>query len=383
MTANKPDYMKPTFYHLIITLVLAAVVGACDTASPDEKEARLNELKEQQAALTKEIEKLEAEIKKSNPDATTVKAKAVGVDVIKTSPFNHYVQTQARVESENNILVSARTMGVVTRVLVKEGDAVKKGQVLAQIDNSVIQRGIETAKTQLELAAAVYERQKNLWDQKIGSEVQFLQAKTSKEALEKQIASLQEQNEMTRITAPIDGTVDAVAVKVGENIAPGMPAVRVVNNQALKLKAGVSEAYATRINKGDRVIVTLLELGKQLEARVSFVGRTIDPLSRTFDVEVDVPSHADLRPNMTATIKIIFQTEKEAIVVPVSVIQNINDEKVVYLAVKDGDHVKAQRKVVTVNGVYGGNASVTGLETGDTLVTVGYQSLNDGDYIKI
>ncbi len=377
--------MKPTFYNRIIVLFAAGVMAACSAASPDEKEERLSKLKEQHADLTAEIEKLEAEIAAANPDSAQadVKAKSVGVEVVKPGPFNHYVQTQAQVQSENNVHVSARSMGVVTKVYVNEGDAVKKGQVLAQIDNSVITRGIETAKTQLQLATAVFERQKNLWEQKIGSEVQFLQAKTNKETLEKQLASLQEQNEMTRITAPISGTVDAVSVKVGENIVPGMPAVRVVNNADLKLNAKVSEAYATRIGKGNRVIVDIVELGKQIEARVTFVGRTIDPLSRTFDVEVELPSNPDLRPNMTATVKVIFQTEDKAMVVPVSVIQTINDEKVIYLAEKDGNQIRARRKVVTVNGVYGGMASITGIDPGDTLITVGYQSLNEGDFVKI
>lgn len=188
---------------------------------------------------------------------------------------------------------------------------------------------------------------------------------------------------MTRITAPFAGVVDRVSVKVGENIAPGMPAVRVVNNDDLKLTAKISEAYVTRVKKGDRAVVDVVELGKQFETKVTFAGRTIDPLSRTFDVEVSLPSDPDLRPNMTATVRIIFQTEENAVVIPVGAIQNINDEKVIYIAEKDGKNLKARRKVVTVKGVYGGMASVEGVKPGDTLITVGFQSLNEGDFIKI
>src|SRR5690606_21280412 len=207
----------------------------------------LEELRKQHAQLSDEIRKLEAEIAAENPDTLAVRAKDVSVSVLKARPFDHYVQTQGRVESEYNMLVSAKTMGVVTAVYVREGQNVSKGQTLAQLDNSVILRNIAARKAQLALATSVFERQQKLGDQKIGTEVQYLQAKTNKESLEKQLQSLQEQNEMTRIKAPISGTVDQVVVKIGENISPGMPAVRIVNNADLKLTADVSEAYVTRI----------------------------------------------------------------------------------------------------------------------------------------
>jgi RND family efflux transporter MFP subunit len=238
-------------------------------------------------------------------------------------------------------------------------------------------------EAQLELATSVYERQKNLWDQKIGTEVQFLQAKTNKESLEKQIASLREQNDKTRIKAPISGSVDAVFAKVGENIAPGVPAFQVVNASDLKIQAQISEAYVTDIKKGDKALVNISELKKEVEAKVTFVGRTIDRLSRTFSVEIELPSDPDLRPNMTATARIIFESKESAVVVPVNLIQEINDEKVVYIAQQKGSQMVATRKVINVKGVYGNRAEVTGLSAGDKIITVGYQGLNDGDFIKV
>lgn len=385
MTAQNNKYMNSTFYNRLFVIVIAGLLAACSAGSSDgDKNARLEKLKTQQAELSKEITKLEEEIAKENPDSTAaVRSKEVAVTDLAQKKFDHYVQTQGTIESENNTLVSAKSMGVVTSVLVSEGDQVTKGQTLAQIDNSVIVRSIESMKSQLELATSVYERQKNLWDQKIGTEVQFLQTKTNKESLEKQLASVQEQNEMTRIKAPINGTVDEISVKVGENIAPGMPAVRVVNTSDLKLKARVSEAFVTKIKKGNKVVVNVSELGRDIPATVTFVGRTIDPMSRTFDVEVKIPSDAELRPNMTATVKVIFHTSPDALVIPVNVIQEINNEKVVYIAQAKGKQTIAVRKVVTVDGVYGGFAQVKGLSAGDKLITVGYQGLNDGDYVKI
>ena len=373
------------YFRIAFAVVIAVFLAACSaTTREDDKKARLAELKEEQANLTKEIQKLEAEIVEENPDSlVAMRAKDVAVSELALQKFDHYVQTQGHIESDNNVLVSAEMMGVVTNVYVTEGQAVSKGQVLAQVDNSVISRNIESMEAQLELATSVYQRQKNLWDQKIGTEVQFLQAKTNKESLEKQLASLREQKDKTKIKSPISGTIDAISVKVGENIAPGMPAVRVVNTSDLKIQAPVSEAYVTDIKKGDKVLVSISELGKEVEAKVTFVGRTIDRLSRTFNVEVALPSKPDLRPNMTATVKIVFHSDPAAVVVPINIIQEINDEKVVYIAEEKGKYMVATRKVITVDGVYGNLAHVNGLSAGDKLITVGYQGLNDGDYIKI
>lgn len=382
---NTP-YMKLRMYpRILFFMIVAVLLAACSATTPDDdKRARLAKLKEEQASLTKEIQKLESEIAKENPDSLVVKrAKDVGVSELELQTFNHYVQTQGHIESENNVLVSAEMMGVVTQVPVNEGQRVSKGQVLAEIDNSVISRNIESMEAQLELATSVYERQKNLWDQKIGTEVQFLQAKTSKESLEKQLASLREQKDKTRIKAPIGGTVDAVFVKRGESIAPGMPAVRVVNTSDLKIQAPVSEAYVTDIKKGNKVLVSIAELNRDVEAKVTFVSKTIDMLSRTFNVEIALPSDPDLRPNMTATVKVIFKSVPSAVVVPINVVQEINDEKVVYVAEQKGKQLIASRRVITIEGVYGNMAQVSGLKAGDQLITVGYQGLNDGDYIKI
>lgn len=378
--------MKLSIYsRFAFAVTMAALLAACSAATPDDdKNARLTNLKEQQASITREIQKLESELAKENPDSiSNIRAKDVGVSELTLQKFDHYVQTQGHIESDNNILVSAESMGVIRNVYVTEGQYVSKGQVMAQIDNSVISRSMESMEAQLELATSVYERQKNLWDQKIGTEVQFLQAKTGKESLEKQLASLREQKDMTRIKSPINGTVDAISVKVGENIAPGMPAVRVVNTADLKLQARVSEAYITEIKKGNKVLVNISELKKEVEATVTFVSKTIDLLSRTFNVEVDLPSDPGLRPNMTATVKIIFASDPSAVVVPINVIQEINDEKVVYVAAEKGKQTIATRKVITVDGVFGNVAQVKGLNAGDKLITVGYQGLNDGDFIKL
>ncbi len=376
--------MKSTLYSKFLGAAVVAVLAACSAGTPEGgKQARLEELKVQQADLSKEIKSLEAEIAKENPDAITVKSKEVVVTKIEPRSFDYFVKTQGSVEAEDNILVSAKTMGVVTTVYVTEGQQVSKGQVIAQIDNGIILRNIDGMKSQLGLAKTVYERQKNLWDQKIGTEVQYLQAKTNMEGLEKQVASMQEQNSMSRIVAPLSGFVDEVMVKIGQNISPGMPAARVVNTSELKLKANVSEAYVTDIKKGNTVVVSIPELKKDIEAKVSFVGKTIDPLSRTFVVEVKLPSDPNLRPNMTGIIKVIFKTVDDALVVPVNVVQDLNNEKIVFVAEKNGQQTIARKKVVTVDGVYDNMAHVEGVKAGDEIVSFGFQGLNDGQLIKL
>lgn len=376
--------MKSTLYFRLSVIVLAGLLAACSATTPDnEKQARLDKLKAEQATLSKEIKALEDEIAKANPESVTVKTKDVAVSELSTRSFNHYVQTQGSVEAEDNIMLSAKSAGIVNTVYVTEGQQVSKGQVLIQLDNAVIRQNIEVMKSQLDLANIIYNRQKNLWDQKIGTEVQYLQAKSNKENLEKQVASLQEQSDMSKITSPINGAVDEMIAKIGENLAPGMPAVRVINSSNLKLKANISESYVTSIKKGNKVLINIPELNKELDAQVSFVGKNIDPLSRTFIVEIKLPSLADLRPNMTGIVKVIFHTEPSTIVVPVNVVQDINQQKVVYVMEMNGKQAVARKKVVTVDAVYDNLAQVKGLKTGDKIITSGYQGLNDGQPVKL
>ena len=376
--------MKSSIYTRLSVLTLAAVMLACSATTPeDDKQSRLDKLKTERADIEKEIKKLEDEIAKANPDSVAVKTKEVAVTDLAPRSFNHYVQTQGSVDAEDNIMLSAKSMGVVTAVYVTEGQRVTKGQSLVQLDNSVIRQNIEAMKSQLELATAIYNRQKNLWDQKIGTEVQFLQARTNKENLEKQLKSLEEQSDLSRITSPINGTVDMIVAKIGESLSPGMPAVRVINTSDLKLVANVSEAYVTNIKKGNDVLVNIPELNKELKAKVSFVGKNIDQLSRTFSVEIKLPSLQDLRPNMTGVVKIIFHSEPSTLVVPINVVQDINHQKIVYVAETNGKQTVARKKVVTVDAVYDNLAQVQGLKAGDKVITFGYQGLNDGQAIKL
>lgn len=376
--------MKKNIYtNLVGALTIAAVIAGCSSSSKD-KPTQLKELKEQQAKLNSEIKKLEDQIAEETPDSVrSARVKEVVVASLAPRKFDHYVQTQGAVESDLNIQVSAKTPGVITNVLVREGEMVAKGQTLAQIDNTLILAGIAELKSQLELATTVYNRQKNLWDQKIGTEVQFLQAKSTKESLERRLTSLNEQNEMTKIKAPVSGVVDALDVRIGQNIAPGMPAARIVNNSDLKIMARISESYANQLKKGNKVTVSFPDVNREVSSSIAFVARNIDPLTRTFIVEADLPSNPELRPNMTGVVKVVFESNPKALVVPINIVQNVNNEKVVYVAEAKGSGFVARKKVVTLGSVYDNQAEVQGLAAGDKLITVGYQGLSDGEAIKI
>lgn len=375
--------MKPkNYYSFFIILSAAAFLAGC--AASTDKTAQLKKLKEQQTSLIKEIAALEKEVAVANTDSTAVKSKEVVAVELTPRKFDKYVQTQGAVESIDNIVISAKTAGVVTNVYVREGDVVAKGQTLAQIDNSLVVKAIDELKSGLELSKTVYDRQKNLWDQKIGTEVQYLQAKNNKESLEKKLATLQEQLDMTKIKSLISGVVDHVDAKVGQNTAPGTPAFRVINNNDLKISAKVSEAYISVIKKGNKSLVSFSDNDKKIEAQVSFVARNIDPLSRSFIVEIKLPSSAELRPNMSSVVKVIFASVQSALCVPVNVVQEINGEKIVYVAESNGKQLVARKRVVKIDGVYDNFAQViSGLAAGDKVITFGYQGLNDGEFIKI
>lgn len=377
--------MKPSlFIYLSIVLAGSGMLVACSTSTADDKQARLEQLKIEHAQLTKEIQQLEDALALENPDAATVRAKEVEITSLTSKNFDYYIQTQGIVDVEDNIQVSAKSVGVITSILVQEGEKVAKGQILARIDNSLTLRNIEEMKTSLEMANTIYERQGKLWAQKIGTEVQYLQAKNNKESLEKRLATLYTQDEMSRIMAPISGIVDEVNIKEGENIVPGMPSFRVINTADMKVKANISEAYISTIAKGDKVVVHIADLQQVMEAKVTFVGNNINPLSRTFAMEVALPSLPELRPNMAAVIKIIFHHEPSAIVVPVNVVQNVEGEKIVYVAETEGNRTLARKRTVEISDVYDNQVQViSGLNSGDKIITVGFQGLSDGELVNL
>ncbi|HSI89641.1 MAG TPA: efflux RND transporter periplasmic adaptor subunit, partial [Adhaeribacter sp.] len=263
----------------IFSLALLATFSACTSGEAD-KSAELARLKKEQADIQNKIIALEKELNTGGKNTQ----KTVPVSVIKLQPstFNHYVEVQGKVDFEQNVMVSAKVPGVLTSVRVNRGDRVGKGQTLATIDALVLDQSIAEVKSSLELAQTVYQKQKNLWDQKIGTEIQYLTAKNNKESLENKLATLQQQRDQYNIKAPISGLVDEVLPKTGEAVAPGVGIIRVVNPTGTKIVADLSESYATKIKKGDKAIVFLPDLNKEVPATVKVTSQTINQTNRTF-----------------------------------------------------------------------------------------------------
>ena len=268
---------------------------------------------------------------------------------------------------------------------VNEGSRVRAGQVMAEIDDAVLRQSAEEIKTSLSLLTTIYEKQKNLWDQKIGSEVQFLQAKNNKEAQERRLQTLNSQLAQNRITSPINGVVDEVRIKPGESAAPGVGVIRVVNLSGIKVVANVADSYIAAVKKGDAVTIRIPDTEQQLKGKVSFVGQVVNATSRTFPIEVALPNEGQqLKPNMLAVIDINDQTKSNVIVIQQNYVQKSEAGEVVFVAAREGNRQVAKARKIKTGLSYKGNVEVLeGLKAGDQLIAEGYQDLTDGQPISL
>ncbi len=372
---------------VILLFSVISILSAC-SSGPDKttkeleiqkRVAELGELRKSEAEIKAKISALEAEIQLFSADSVK-SGIAVAVLTLKAGVFKNYIDVQGHVDADQNVALSSEMPGTITKINVKTGDEVSVGQVLAETDARAINQQISDLQTNADLVNQIYEKQKNLWEQKIGTEVQFLQAKTNKESMEKKLTAMQEQIRMSKIISPINGTVDAVDVKIGQAVAPGIPAIRVINFSNLKVKSDIAESYASKIKKGNEVIIHFPDTQDSVVAKVDFVSRAINNSSRTFTVEVLLDNKTEYHPNMVARLSINdYQSAETAINIPVRAIQkDENNLEFVYLA--NGNSAKKQ--LIKVGKTYNGKAEITeGLKAGDVLVTLGYDIINDGDAI--
>ncbi|MBM3404466.1 MAG: efflux RND transporter periplasmic adaptor subunit [Bacteroidetes bacterium] len=364
---------------ILILSILVAIAASCGN-QPDDKKSRLAELKKEQEKISAEIKKIEKELGTKNAEQVLF----VSIDTIRRMEFSHFIELQGRIDGNENIAVSPKTPGVVTRIFVKEGDAVRKGQVLAELDAEVLKQTLKEVEGQLDFATELYRKQKNLWDQNIGSEVQYLTAKNNKESLENRIATLKDQIRMSNITAPIDGTIEDIPIKVGQMANVGFPAFRIVNFSEAKAVAEVGEAYSSKVKVGDQVKVFLPDFNEEINRRVTFASKYINPVNRTFMVEVTLPSREVFRANMIAVIRIKDYSNPAAVAVPQNFIQSGNEGQFVFLAQKEGDKTIGKRQFVKTGSTYNGLTEITaGLKENDLIVTAGYQDLYDGQSIMV
>ncbi|MEI7896675.1 MAG: efflux RND transporter periplasmic adaptor subunit [bacterium] len=370
--------MKQIFLVTGILLILAG----CGSKDGDKK-ARLEQLKKEHDKLTEEIVKLEKEI---NPVNTVISTR-VNVDIVAKKTFEHYIEVQGRIDGNENIAVNPRNQGgMVTRILVHEGEAVTKGQVLAELDADVLKQQLTDLKNKLAFVTDLFNRQKSLWDQKIGSEVQYLKAKNDMESTQNGIATLDEQIKMSVISAPISGTVEDIPIKVGQLASPAspIPAFRIVNFSKAKALADVGEAYSSKVQTGDQVKIFLPDLNQELTEQITFSSKYINPTNRTFLVEAALPvTSITFRANMIAVLKIKDYTNPSAIAIPQSYIQNSRNEgQFIFVAAEENGKKVARKRSIIPGVSYNGLTEVTsGLNEGDKIITAGYKDLYNGQPI--
>ncbi|MDO7873398.1 efflux RND transporter periplasmic adaptor subunit [Hymenobacter sp. ASUV-10] len=372
-------------YTAAVLLAGNMLLASCGGDNKDPK-AELEKLKKEQAATQAKIAELET---KTGASAEAAAANITPVSVMKVQPenFKSFLEVQGRVDFDQNATVGARAAGTLTNIRVQRGDRVSKGQVLATVDASVLDANIAELRTRMELAKTIYDKQKGLWAQQIGTEVQYLQAKNNYEALQRNLSTLNQQRSLYNVVAPFAGTVEEVVPKLGEVTAPGAPVVRLASGTGGKILVDVSEAYGNSIKKGDKAVVTIPDLGgEELPATVRVVTRTINATSRTFTVELALANGraADLRPNMVATVRIQNYARQNATVIPVDLVQKDEQNSYVYVVGQADGKSVAQKRIVQIGNTYNGKVEITsGLKNDDQVISGGYQNLNDGQTVKV
>jgi len=378
---------------LMLALALGITAGlltSCGEEKAQDPAGRLKELQAEQARIGAEIQKLQKELRQSGSKtadntAANTKTKVVMALTLEESPFRTWVEVQGTVDARQSIEVTAEGMGVVRNIQVKEGQKVTKGQILAELDQTVLLQSIEEIKGQLDFAKQLYTKQSNLWKQNIGSEVQYLNAKNQKESLERRLSTIESQLDLTRIKAPVSGTVDQVYLKLGQSTAMGMPAVRVVNFNDLRVVTDLSESYVSRVREGASVDLEFKDLNLSAQGRIAYVARSISALNRTFRAEVPLNNREGLyRPNMIVGMKINDYSTNKAIKIPVNLLQNSDEGTFVMVVRAEGQGLKAARVSVTPGRSNGIETEILqGLQAGDRIITTGYNDLNDGQAITL
>ncbi len=338
------------------------------------------ELQAKKSLLQADLEKIEAALATLN----VKKAEAlVSVATIKDTLFNHYLDIQGNVNTKENILIQPEMPGTLIALNVKSGQRVSKGQVLGKVDDGGSSQQVASLETQYQLAKTTFERQKNLWNQKIGSEIQYLQAQTQMLSLQRSVAQAKAMLAKTVIRAPFSGTIDDVFVERGQVVAAGPQGLmRIVNLNNMYVSTTVPESYIGKLKVGTQVDVFITSLNKSYKGKVRQVGNFINPSNRSFGIEVSIPNPDNLlRPNQVAKLKIIDYTVKNAIVVPTNVIQEDGDgNKFVFVATDTKGNTATAKKTVVKVGKSSMNVTeiLSGLSVDDVIVTEGVNSIADG-----
>lgn len=370
---------------ILTSLFVLFILISCQKPDPQKQaQKEMSELKETVKKSNERILELE-KILAQYDTTKKEKFKKVSLDTLRPQIFKHYIEAQGVVDAELNVLAAPQMPGVVQSINVKEGDYVYAGQTLARLDANTLRQGMEELRSGLTLATTMYEKQKSLWEQNIGSEAQYLMAKNQKEQLEKKLETLRSQIDMASIKSPVNGTVDELKVKVGEIASPGFHGIRVVNNSKLKVKAKLSDIFASKVKKGDRVSVFFPDLNKEIQTSISFASQSVNAASRTVLVEAKLPSSKEYKANQAAKIKINDANLNNVIVVNSNYIQrSVNGEDYILMAELVDGRLTAKKRIIQTGSEYNGQTVILkGLTKGEAIISKGYTELVDGQLIQI
>lgn len=375
--------MKTNVKFLMIAVVMLSF--SCGQKGGDDLETKKKTLAaymREANELNTKITALENEISAQDPGFNNGNEKTVLVTTADATigEFAHYIEITGSILSKKNVNISAEVSGRIQELRAVEGQRIQKGEVLALVDAESVDRNIEEVEKQLELATILFDKQKRLWDQKIGTEIQFLEAKNRKEILEKNLASILTQKDKTTIRAPFNGTVEEVTIRLGELVQPGSPIMNFIGDSDLYIEGDLSERYVGVLNRGDSVELGFPSLGKRLMSRITSVGGVIDPNNRTFKVEAYLPRGENYKPNMISVIKIKDYENKDAVVVPAHLV--LEDKEGDYVFVVEGE--TAQKTYIRRGVTYQGKVEVLeGLQGGEVLVDKGFRDIGDNFKVSI
>lgn len=373
------------FAVLISSIIFLSACGGGDAL--EAKKAELNELKGQMAELKTQIGEAEEEIKSLDPTFGRQSNEIlVATKPVEEDGFYHQFEVRGTVESENNVMISAETMGRIEKIYVKEGQEVKSGQTVIQLDADVLRNNISEVETSLDLADAIFKRQASLWEKNIGTEIQYLQAKNSKDAQERRLLTLKSQLTQYSVKAPFAGTVDDIPSKVGEMAQPGVPLARLINQKDMYIRADVSEAYLGKVKTGDKVDVFFPVQNLSFVSTVRAVSKVINVENRTFNIEIALPSGSDFdfQPNQVTVLKLIDYQIDKVVLVPTKLIQSDDRGKFVYVLGSDGGKNVAMKARVEPGLSYNSKTEVlSGLEVGIKLIDNGYRDVTEGVEVKL
>jgi RND family efflux transporter MFP subunit len=385
--------MKKIYTLLLVTLVLSSCgnnkeKSVEDIVSSNDLEqirAKKSALDTEQQELSAQLKQLEEKIKELNPQE---RIPLITTFATKVQKFEHYIELQGNVSTKQNIVVYPEYAGILTRVYVKEGQKVSKGQALAKIDDGGLSQQLAQMQIQADLAKTTFERQERVWNQKIGSEIQFLQAKSNYEAQQKSVTQMQIQIGKTVVRAPFSGTIDDVITDQGSVVAPGQSMLfRLVNLNKMYIEADVPESYLKNVITGKNVEVSFPILGKTMSAKIRQTGNFINPANRTYKIEVAIPNKdKTIKPNLTAKLKINDYTNENAILIPQSIIsENAEGQQYVYTITDKNDNKATAKRVIIETGKTQGDfiEVLSGLENASEIIEEGARSVTDGQEVKI